>query len=452
MSTNSMILKTFIENPMNKYVPVILLLAFPLYTTCAFAEAAKVKPSPATLKSDTPALPQIKADGMSLSEVMKIVRADNPLLKAGHESIAAARGRRQQSGLRSNPEFEFESEEITTDRFGDFGKSVNTFALKQEILTAGKRKAAMAAAGKEVEISTYEYALLEREIFTESKTAFYALLAAQEKVTVSNRLVEIAQKNAQASQRHVDAGDVSLVDAVRAKVALSKARVELQGAERDKANAVKELLRMMGAPEATLNSVGQAGELFQTSPVSDGEDALAAILEKHPQLQRIVHTKKLAELEQKIAEKDRWPDVEVGFGVETAPEEGGGREQAFVLELGIPLPIFNRNQGAIAEAKANRRKAEFELQAGRQELTTRFRQALQSYVTARQQVERYAKEIVPGARKAFDLVNRAYQVGDISQLELLDAQQTLAESELEYVEALGELKEAQAELEGLVGK
>ena len=89
MSTNSMILKTFIENPMNKYVPVILLLAFPLYTTCAFAEAAKVKPSPATLKSDTPALPQIKADGMSLSEVMEIVRADNPLLKAGHESIAA---------------------------------------------------------------------------------------------------------------------------------------------------------------------------------------------------------------------------------------------------------------------------------------------------------------------------------------------------------------------------
>ncbi|MDP7135568.1 MAG: TolC family protein, partial [Planctomycetota bacterium] len=81
-----------------------------------------------------------------------------------------------------------------------------------------------------------------------------------------------------------------------------------------------------------------------------------------------------------------------------------------------------------------------------------FRQALRNYISVRQQVERYAKEIVPGARKAFDLVNLAYKAGDISQLELLEAQQTLAESELEYVEALGELKEAQAELEGLVGK
>jgi cobalt-zinc-cadmium efflux system outer membrane protein len=208
----------------------------------------------------------------------------------------------------------------------------------------------------------------------------------------------------------------------------------------------------MGAPEATLNSVGQPRELYQTTAVPDGEEVLTTVLEKHPQLRGITRVKELAELEQKLAEKERWPNVEVGFGVETAPEDGGGREQTFVLEFGIPLPIFDRNQGSIAEAKANRRKAELELQAGRQELTTRFRQALLNYISVREQVERYAKEIVPGARKAFDLVNLAYKAGDISQLELLEAQQTLAESELEYVEALGELKEAQAELEGLVGK
>ncbi len=423
-----------------------------IFALCTLSTRAEDPITPATPSPDTPALPQVKADGMSLLEVMDIVGAGNPLLKASRESIEAARGRRQQAGLRPNPEFEFESEEMATDSFGDFGKSVNTFAVKHEILTAGKRKAAMAAAGKEVEISAYEYAMLKREINTESKRAFYALLAAQEKVIVSTRLVEIARRNAEASQRRVDAGDVSPVNAVRATVALSKARVELQAAERDKAIAVRELLLLMGAPDATLNSVGQARELYQTTAVPDGEDVLTAVLEKHPQLRGIIRVKELAELEQKVAEKERWPNVEVGFCDETAPEDGGGREQTFVLEFGIPLPIFDRNQGAIAEAKANRRKAELELQAGRQELSTRFRQALRNYISVRQQVERYAKEIVPGARKAFDLVNLAYKAGDISQLELLEAQQTLAESELEYVEALGELKEAQAELEGLVGK
>ena len=393
----------------------------------------------------------VRADGMTLSEVLNVIRENAPLLKAGRAGIDAAKGRKTQAGLFPNPGFEFESEEMPTDRFGDFSKSANTFLFKQEILTAGKRKAEMAAAGKEVEISTYEYALLGRDVLTEGKTVFYALLAAQEKVAASARLVEIAQKNAQASQRRVDAGDVSPVDAVRANVALSKARVELQAAEKEKANSARELLRLMGVPDATLNSVGQAGELYRISPVPDGADALAAALERHPQLQGIVRARELAELEQTVAEKERWPNVEAGFGVETAPDPDGGREQTFVIGVGIPLPIFNRNQGGIAEAKANRRKAEHELQAGRQELTTRFRQALRSYLSARRQAESYAKEIVPGARKAFDLINRAYQAGDINQLELLDAQQTLAEAELEYIEALAELREAQAELEGLLG-
>ncbi|MDA0836783.1 MAG: TolC family protein [Planctomycetota bacterium] len=427
---------------------LLQILMFALWTLPIWAEEPLNLDSPS---ADTPTVTQVKADGMSISEMMEIVRTGNLLLKAGRESIEAAKGRRQQSGLRPNPEFEFESEEMPSDNFGDFSKSANTFLFKQEILTAGKRKAAMAAAGKEVEISTYEYALLEREIFTEGKTAFYALLMAQEKVTVSNRLVEIAQKNAQASQRRVDVGDVSSVDAVRANIALSRTRVELEVAEKVKANAAKELLRLMGTPDAALSSVGQAGELYQTADVFDGEGALAAVLEKHPQLQGIVRTKELAELEQKVAEKERWPNVEAGIGVKNAPDAGGGREQTFTLVLGIPLPIFNRNQGAIAEAQATRRKAEYELQAGRQELTTRFRLVLRNYNSARQQVERFAKEIVPGAREAFDLINRAYEAGDISQLELLDAQQTLTESELEYVESLGALKAAKAELEGLIG-
>lgn len=414
-----------------------------------FAEA---EPSAASATPVAPARPEIKSEGMSLSEVMEITRLHNPVLKAGRAGIDAARGRGQQAGLYPNPEFEFEAEEMPTGSFGNLEKSVDTFVFAQEIVTAGKRKAAMAAAGKEVEISASEYAQREREVLTESKITFYSLLAAQEKVAVSTRVVQIAQKNALASQRRVEAGDVSPVDAVRANVALSRVKVELRNAERDRANAAQGLLRLMGAPDAALNSVGQTGALYRTTAAPGEEDALISALKRHPQLQGILRSRELAELEQWAAERDRWPNVEVAFGVETAPAEGGGREQSFILGVGIPLPIFDRNQGAIAEAKANRRRAEHELEAAEQELLSLLRQALRTYVSAREQAESYGKEIVPGARKAFDLVNRAYLAGDIGQVELLEAQQTLAESELEYIEALGELKEAQAELEGLIGQ
>jgi len=395
----------------------------------------------------------IKSDGLILREALAMVRANNPSLQAARASIDAARGRRRQAGLYPNPEFEFESEEMPSDSFGDFDKSANAFVLAQEVVTAGKRRAATALAGKEIEVSHAEYALLEREVLTEGKKAFFALLAAQELVTVSSRLLEIARRNADASQRRVDAGDVSPVDAIRARVALSRAQVEQQNARKEHENAKSELLRLMGAPEAALDRVGGAEAFYRLPEPAKEESELQAAIGSHPQFQGISLARESAELELKAARRERWPNIEFIMGVESAPgEDPGNREETFILGAGVALPIFDRNQGAIAEAAANRRKAEHELLAGRQELVTQFRQALRTYVSARQQAERYATEIVPGARKAFDLVNRAYRAGDISQLELLEAQQTLAESELEYVEALGELKDAQAELEGLIGE
>lgn len=395
----------------------------------------------------------IKSDGLVLREALAQIRANNPSLRAARSGIDAARGRRRQAGLLPNPEFEFESEEMPSDRFGDFGKSANALLLKQELVTAGKRKAATALADKEIELSHAGYALLERELFTEGKKAFYGLLAAQELVSVSNRLTEIARRNAEASQRRVDAGDVSPVDAVRARVALSRAQAEQQNALKEQDNARTELVRLMGAPDAVLGLVGGTDEFYRLpEPLREGRELRAAI-EGHPQLKGVSLARESAELELRAARRERWPNIELVLGVRSAPgEEPGNREETFILGAGVALPIFDRNQGAIAEAGANRRKAEHELLAERQELVTQFRQALRSYVSARQRAGRYATEIVPGARKAFDLVNRAYQAGDISQLELLEAQQTLAESELEYVEALGELREAQAELDGLIGK
>jgi cobalt-zinc-cadmium efflux system outer membrane protein len=157
----------------------------------------------------------------------------------------------------------------------------------------------------------------------------------------------------------------------------------------------------------------------------------------------------LAAGELTLARKERWPNIEAGFGIESVPDENNGRDESFVIELSLPLPVFDRNQGAIAAAKSAYRQAELQYRAGRVQLTTQLRQALRDFVVARQSTETYRSEVVPGAQRAFDLVKRSYEAGEIDQLELLDAQQSLIEAELAYIDNLSDLRQAQADLQGL---
>jgi cobalt-zinc-cadmium efflux system outer membrane protein len=177
-----------------------------------------------------------------------------------------------------------------------------------------------------------------------------------------------------------------------------------------------------------------------------------AALESHPARKALELAEELAERQLAHARKERWPNLEVGVGIGTDPGEAdGGRVETFGLALGLPLPVLNRNQGAIAEAAANRARAQHEARAGVEELVTRLRHALQSYAAARDQASRYSTAILPGARQALELVTKAYQSGAVSQLEVLEAQHTLTEAELEHIEVLDKLWAAGAEVEGLAG-
>jgi outer membrane protein TolC len=108
-----------------------------------------------------------------LGQVLDQVRQHNAALAVAQSDIQVAQGRRRQAGLLSNPELELEVEEMATNEFGDFGKSINTFSITQEIQTAGRRQTARAIADAEVEISSIEYQVLEREVLTKATKAFF---------------------------------------------------------------------------------------------------------------------------------------------------------------------------------------------------------------------------------------------------------------------------------------
>jgi outer membrane protein, heavy metal efflux system len=120
------------------------------------------------------------------------------------------------------------------------------------------------------------------------------------------------------------------------------------------------------------------------------------------------------------------------------------------VEVSLPLPIFDRNQGAIAQASGELAAAQAALQEGELALEERLAVAMRDYATARQQATTYAERVLPVAKESLDITNSGYQEGELDFVEVLSVQRTYAQTNLTYLQDLETAWKKWAEIEGLL--
>jgi cobalt-zinc-cadmium efflux system outer membrane protein len=118
------------------------------------------------------------------------------------------------------------------------------------------------------------------------------------------------------------------------------------------------------------------------------------------------------------------------------------------VQVGVPIPFFNRNQGNIRKAQAELAAAQQEVKRVRLALEQRLSMVFEQYSNARQQVEKYNRDIMPNAEESLKLVSAGYKQGEFNYLALLIAQRTYFQTNLAYLDALGDLRKSAAALEG----
>ncbi len=134
--------------------------------------------------------------------------------------------------------------------------------------------------------------------------------------------------------------------------------------------------------------------------------------------------------------------------VSSAARENG--VTAAVVGLTVPLPVFDRNQGNLAEALAREEKAREELNAVELKLASDIAQAREQLRSARAEAQTLQQDAIPGAREAYEAASRGFQLGKFSYLETLDAQRTLVGAQSQFLRALLDTYRAAAELERLL--
>jgi len=120
------------------------------------------------------------------------------------------------------------------------------------------------------------------------------------------------------------------------------------------------------------------------------------------------------------------------------------------VELGVPLPIINRNQGNILRAQAELTSARHEVRRVELALRDRLAATFEQYLNAHRRADTYAGTILPNARKSLDLTIAGYREGEFAYLTMLTAQRTYYDATLEYLSSLDSLWRQSVELEGML--
>jgi cobalt-zinc-cadmium efflux system outer membrane protein len=371
----------------------------------------------------------------------------NPELAAFTWEVRAMEARTLQAGLAPNPEIgvEFEDFAGSGDLQGIDGAEV-TVALSQVIELAGKRQKRTRVAALERDLTAWDYEATRLDVLTRVTQAFVAVLSAQERLAVDTELARLAEQVLQGAEARVKAGKVPPIEATRTRVALSTSRMALGRTQRALTAAKARLVATWGGTHPAFEKA--VGDLESLQAIPSAE-ALAERIEQNPDIARWATVMAQRQAAITLEEAKRIPDPTLGGGFRYFNET---QDQAFLFLVSTPLPIFDRNQGNLLEARYQSAKADEERRMAAIGVRTALAESYAELAAAFAESRALRDEILPGAERAFETASTGYRQGKFQFLDVLDAQRTLVEVRGQYIEVLASYHQAVAALERLIGE
>jgi len=377
---------------------------------------------------------------ITLKNALNLALNANPEIAVAMREREAIEGLKIQAATRPNPSLSTSIQDTRNAYRQTF------LQLNQEIELGDKRQARMDAADIFYSKAQAELESKKAEIHANVIAAFYAVLVAQERLSLAQSSRDIAELARDAASKRVKAGKSSPVEETKSNIAASSAKIEFNQANTQLINARKRLAALWGNnPSAFANIVG---DVTFVAEIPDSANA-SQLLDHAPAI-------KLAKIEidsrsalTKIERSKATPNITVSAGVMNN-QELGGINQA-LLGLSIPIPVFDRNQGHVQEAVSRQYKAQDELLALKNKLEANLSNQIERLSAAKQAAELLKTEILPSAQSAFDAANKGFNAGKFNFLDVLDAQRTLVQIKSQYIQSLLDAHEAVAEIERILG-
>ncbi len=370
-----------------------------------------------------------------LEELEEIALTHNPTLVQAESEIRAAKARQLQSGLYPNPTVGYSGEEI---RRGSFGGGEQGFFVSQSIVTAGKLGLNRKIFGQDVRISEMEAREQRLRVMNAVRLAYYRVLSAQEMLDTKKDLARIAGETVKTASQLRNIGQADESEVLQAEVEQQKVEMAVMMQENILRQEWRALAAVVGNPGLEIGTV--EGSLEKDLPDLGEQQAVDTLLRDSPAVGIAQASVDRARAMLARARREPIPDLQVRAGLQRNGELLEPVRRAVGLqgfaEVGVQIPVFNRNQGNVQAARSNIERAEQERK--RVELVLRERSAavLQMYRNSQIMVERYRNQLLPRAQKAYELIVQKYGLMTASYPQVLTAQRTLFQLQTDYISAL----------------
>jgi cobalt-zinc-cadmium efflux system outer membrane protein len=280
-------------------------------------------------------------------------------------------------------------------------------------------------------------------VTTDIKTVYYDSVRIQQQLSAIEQFSTLLKQGVDAAQKRMQAGEGSKIDLLQTQVQLKQLELDRRQLRASLDARLREIVALAGAPNMQLQGV--TGELPETPVDQDWKAIEDGLVSSSPEYAAAQARIRQATAAIRRHESQPLPNLGVQFG---AGVDNGTNSGMMNVQVGAPIPVFNKNQGNIAAARAEYCRAIQEAQRIDNAIRARLAVASGEYTRAAEAVKMYLNELLPAAQETLDLAEKAYKAGEQDFIQLLVTRRTYFDTNLAYIAARAQLATAQAQIDG----
>ncbi|MEA2261474.1 MAG: outer membrane protein heavy metal efflux system [Acidobacteriaceae bacterium] len=397
----------------------VVLAALVLVSPCGFAEDPPVQV-------------------LSLRDAITSAINKRPELQAAAQVEASTAQLRRQAGFIPNPRLFYQSENLRPGV--DFTQGVDTYAYATEVLeVSGRRGARIATADSAVNRSQLTFEQQKRSIELRVAQTYWDTLRLQYLRLLAEQSVGYYREILDYNEKRFNEGKIAAADLLRVRLEEARAEGNTESSRLAEAEAKQRLAREMGLATAGNWRLSESFDFLSEPKNPDSADSPQNDRIEVKLAQQAIDTARANLRTQKAQGR---PDVDALFGYKRT-----AGFNTMIAGFQMNLPIFDRNQAAVAAAR-------FEVEANRSTLSAVEHQNASDLALARMSYETWKRQVTDRYRplldQAVDIANisrAAYREGGTDLLRLLDAERLRVDTQSAWVEALGNYHQSVLSLE-----